>query len=199
MRLIALMRLETSCGVLRKRDVHASTDRRSGADARVPRRGGRCPSSSGLRSANRPSSEQRGYGHAHRARRRGIAPLADAGLLNCARCGERIKAGEPWDVGHVDGTNRAVVSGPEHCRCNRATARLRYLRRLKRSRQWLDAGPSPGRSSGMSLRGGRGTRRNAKARYLHLAGVVFKDEAEALEQRRPPPGGLLCGSVGTEQ
>jgi hypothetical protein len=67
------------------------------------------------------SPEQRGYGQAHRARRRGIAPMVEAGIVRCARCGELIRPGEPWDLGHVDGTERMVHSGPEHRRCNRAT------------------------------------------------------------------------------
>jgi hypothetical protein len=28
-------------------------------------------------------------------------------------CGERIAAGEPWDLGHVDG-DRSRYAGPEH-------------------------------------------------------------------------------------
>ena len=67
------------------------------------------------------SPEQRGYGQAHRARRRGIALMVEAGIVRCARCGELIRPGEPWDLGHVDGTERMVYSGPEHRRCNRAT------------------------------------------------------------------------------
>jgi hypothetical protein len=76
------------------------------------------------------------YGNTHQLRRRGIAPLVEAGLVNCARCGKRIKPGDPWDLGHIDGSNQEVYSGPEHRRCNRATSRHRYIRRLKRSREW---------------------------------------------------------------
>jgi hypothetical protein len=50
------------------------------------------------------SPQQRGYGQAHRARRRAIAPMVEAGMVRCARCGDRIKPGEPWDLEHVDGT-----------------------------------------------------------------------------------------------
>ena len=79
------------------------------------------------------SPEQRGYGQAHRARRRAIAPMVEAGMVRCARCGELIAPGSPWDLGHVDGTVRRVYSGPEHRRCNRATEKHK---RRRRSRQW---------------------------------------------------------------
>ena len=48
------------------------------------------------------SREARGYGPAHRLRRRMLAPRVEAGLEYCARCGERILQGEPWDLGHDD-------------------------------------------------------------------------------------------------
>jgi hypothetical protein len=38
------------------------------------------------------------------------------------RCGERIAPGERWDLGHVDGSGLTEYAGPEHERCNRATA-----------------------------------------------------------------------------
>ena len=37
------------------------------------------------------------------------------------------------DIGHVDGTERKVYSGPEHRRCNRQTA-IHRLRKV--SRRW---------------------------------------------------------------
>jgi hypothetical protein len=80
------------------------------------------------------SPEQRGYGHAHRARRRGIAPMVEAGMVRCARCGQIIEPGTPWDLGHIDGTERTIYSGPEHRRCNRATET--HKRQRVRSRQW---------------------------------------------------------------
>jgi len=61
----------------------------------------------------------RRYNVAFQARlRRELAPLVEAGLTVCARCGERILPGEPFDLGHVDGTDRTVYSGPEHRACN---------------------------------------------------------------------------------
>ena len=32
-------------------------------------------------------------------------------MVRCARCGELIEPGTPWDLGHVDGTERKVYSG----------------------------------------------------------------------------------------
>src|SRR3954454_20462834 len=63
----------------------------------------------------------RGYGPAHQALRAELAPHVAAGGVRCARCGELIAAGEPWDLGHVD-EDRSRYAGPEHQRCNRATA-----------------------------------------------------------------------------
>ena len=49
------------------------------------------------------------YGSAHRARRRRLAPMVEAGMVRCARCGELIKPGEPLDLGHVDGSGKTLV------------------------------------------------------------------------------------------
>jgi hypothetical protein len=53
--------------------------------------------------------------------RKQIEPTVLAGRAKCVRCGERIRPGEPWDLGHVDG-EPSRYAGPEHRRCNRATA-----------------------------------------------------------------------------
>ena len=65
--------------------------------------------------------EQRGYGPRHRALRKSLVPVVEAGGVNCARCGKPIAPGEPWDLGHVDGS-RTEYHGPEHSACNRATS-----------------------------------------------------------------------------
>jgi hypothetical protein len=78
------------------------------------------------------STTERGYGAVHQRKRRYLAGFVLTGLTVCSRCGERIRPGEPWDLGHVDG-DRLRYAGPEHRRCNRATA-LRVGGRV--SRRW---------------------------------------------------------------
>lgn len=80
------------------------------------------------------STRGRGYGAVHQALRRRLAPLVAAGRAVCARCGEAIKPGDPWDLGHEDG-DRLRYSGPEHRRCNRATASHKAAR-IRVSREW---------------------------------------------------------------
>src|SRR4051812_33258669 len=63
----------------------------------------------------------RGYGGPHQAIRAQLAPGVAAGRARCARCGEMIRPGEPWDLGHVDG-DKSRYQGPEHVSCNRATS-----------------------------------------------------------------------------
>jgi hypothetical protein len=63
----------------------------------------------------------------------------EAGVVRCARCGELIEPGTPWDLGHVDGTKRKVYSGPGHRRCNRQTSTHRVR---KVSRRWVAATPA---------------------------------------------------------
>jgi hypothetical protein len=84
------------------------------------------------RRAGRATPAQRGYGAAHKALRRRWAPLVAAGGVLCARCGEPIDPGTPWDLGHVD-DDRSRYSGPEHRACNRATA---TRPRRAQSRAW---------------------------------------------------------------
>jgi hypothetical protein len=51
-----------------------------------------------------------------------LAPQVAAGYVDCARCGDPIEPGEPWDLDHVDGQPDAYL-GPSHASCNRATAK----------------------------------------------------------------------------
>ena len=69
----------------------------------------------------RGTSTQRGYGTEHRNLRNQWRPQVEAGTVHCARCGRPIQPGQPWDLGHDD-HDRTRYRGPEHARCNRATA-----------------------------------------------------------------------------
>jgi hypothetical protein len=66
----------------------------------------------------------KGYGWTHQQVRASWAPSVATGTVRCARCGEPIGAGQPWDLGHHD-TDRHIYIGPEHSACNRSTAHLR--------------------------------------------------------------------------
>ena len=79
----------------------------------------------------RKSTTDRGYGHRHQLARKALNQAVLSGGVLCARCGEPIEANEPWDLGHDD-NDRSRYTGPEHRRCNRATAG----RRRKTSRPW---------------------------------------------------------------
>jgi hypothetical protein len=65
------------------------------------------------------TTAQRGYGHHHHQKmRRKYASLVASGCAWCARCGEPIEPGEPWDLCHDD-YDRSKYMGPERARCNR--------------------------------------------------------------------------------
>lgn len=68
--------------------------------------------------------------------RRQWKPKVEAGIVNCARCGELIEPGTPWDLGHVDG-DKTRYQGPEHLKCNRGTAGHGVMRLQRRGvRVW---------------------------------------------------------------
>jgi hypothetical protein len=60
----------------------------------------------------------------HRALRKAIAREVATGMVQCAGrngCGELIRPGEAWDLGHLDG-QPGRYCGPQHARCNQSTA-----------------------------------------------------------------------------
>lgn len=82
------------------------------------------------------TTSQRGYGPEWQRLRRAWAEVIQRdGYVLCWRpdCGKPIYHGMRWDLGHDD-ADRAIVRGPEHQRCNRATAthgRATAARRLR--------------------------------------------------------------------
>ena len=67
----------------------------------------------------------KGYGAQHQRLRAQWAPIVAAGGALCAKCGQTIRPGERWDLGHVPGSGKRMYQGPEHRECNRSTANER--------------------------------------------------------------------------
>ena len=65
----------------------------------------------------RGTTGQRGYGLKHKTQRAKWVKRVDAGGVDCARCGQPIEPGRPWDLGHTE--DRTGWTGPEHRACNR--------------------------------------------------------------------------------
>lgn len=83
----------------------------------------------------RPGSRQdRGYDVAHEKLRKRLAPGVAAGNASCVRCGERIRPGEPWDLGHTE--DRTGWTGPEHRFCNRSAGGKKRAPKPNPSRSW---------------------------------------------------------------
>lgn len=57
-----------------------------------------------------------------------VRPAVETGTVRCWRCGRVIHPAQAWDLGHVDG-DPSRYPGPEHARCNRATAAHAVQRR----------------------------------------------------------------------
>jgi len=83
-----------------------------------------------MNGVQRAGTTLRGYGWRHQNLRRRVK-LEVVRRAVCPRCGLPIDPGEPWDLGHDD-HDRTIYAGPEHRRCNRATA----SRRRRTSRRW---------------------------------------------------------------
>jgi hypothetical protein len=74
--------------------------------------------------------------------RRAWAPRVEAGACTCPKCGQVIKPGEQWDLGHQHDLVLGGLPGgpmvPEHRACNRsAGARIGNATR-RRTRRRLD-------------------------------------------------------------
>lgn len=72
----------------------------------------------------------RGYGYAHKQKRRELAAVVDAGHAVCSRCGGEIVPGSLWDLDHLP--DRSGWAGPAHRYCNRAAPRRKAGRRRPR-------------------------------------------------------------------
>lgn len=82
-----------------------------------------------------PTTTERGYGREHQKLRKKVKVEVDGGNAYCWRCGRLISPHEDWDLGHDD-DDRTKYMGPEHQRCNRATARHKAANVVDESREW---------------------------------------------------------------
>ena len=82
------------------------------------RTGSRCTTHARQQELRRGTRQQRGYDAAHDRLRADWVPRVATGRVTCARCGNRIHPGTPWDLGHTD--DRTAYTGPEHAACNRS-------------------------------------------------------------------------------
>lgn len=73
-------------------------------------------------SPSKGNTNGRGYGTQHQRLRARWAPVVAAGGATCWRCGQVIRPGQPWDLGHTPGSGKRMYSGPQHTACNRDTA-----------------------------------------------------------------------------
>lgn len=74
------------------------------------------------------------YPAEHQAVRRAWSSYVVAGTVCCWRCGDPIRPGAKWDLGHDD-EHPGVYRGPEHPACNRRAGAIKgNTRRRKRKR-----------------------------------------------------------------
>lgn len=83
----------------------------------VPHNVSRCTPHTRAADRARGSRQDRGYDAEHDRLRRQYERDGVVGL-DCARCGQMILPGQPWDLGHTD--DRTGWTGPEHATCNRS-------------------------------------------------------------------------------
>lgn len=72
--------------------------------------------------------------------RRQWAPRVATGRIACTLCGEPIKPGDAWDVGHIIpislGGDVAGLTEPQHATCNRRDGARIARMRQGRTRRW---------------------------------------------------------------
>lgn len=72
----------------------------------------------------RDTTTQRGYTNTYRHLRAQYAQRIAAGhIYMCTICGQPIRPGQPWDLGHTP--DRAHIVGPQHRACNRRDGQSR--------------------------------------------------------------------------
>jgi hypothetical protein len=84
----------------------------------------------------RDPARRRRYSSPHQQLRAQVAVAVERGDAVCARCGEPIRPGEPWDLDHAEGNGNGYL-GPSHSSCNRAAPRIRE-NGLVWSRRWFE-------------------------------------------------------------
>jgi hypothetical protein len=82
------------------------------------------------------STTARGYGARHQAERKRWAPLVQAGLVVCVRCGLLIEPGSRWALDHDD--DKVHYLGPAHFGCNAKAAAQLGNRRMREKKQLED-------------------------------------------------------------
>lgn len=82
------------------------------------------------------------YSTGHQALRKALGERVASGQERCARCGDAILPGEPWDLDHRDDGDGYL--GPSHAACNRATATAAAAASNGGTTRRASAPPGPG-------------------------------------------------------